>query len=76
MSTVSLPPGQRELKAQLKKLIRLVEISIRLNSTMDPEQLVQSIIESATELLDCEAASLLLVRRNHPETALCCCYRS
>lgn len=60
MSTVSLPPGQRELKAQLKKLIRLVEISIRLNSTMDPEQLVQSIIQSATELLDCEAASLLL----------------
>lgn len=60
MSTVSLPPGQKELRTQLRKLIRLVEISLRLNSTMDPEQLLQSIIESATELLECEAVSILL----------------
>ena len=60
MSTVRLPPGQKELRIQLRKLIRLVEMSIRLNSTMDPEQLLQSIIESATELLECEAASILL----------------
>lgn len=33
---------------------------MRLNSTMDPEQLLQSIIESATDLLECEAASILL----------------
>ncbi len=76
MSTVSLPPGQRELKAQLKKLIRLVEISIRLNSTMDPEQLVQSIIQSATELLDCEAASLLLFDEIYSEASFCRCHRS
>jgi signal transduction histidine kinase len=60
MSTVSLPPGQKELRTQLRKLIRLVEISLRLNSTMDPEQLLQSIIESATDLLECEATSILL----------------
>jgi signal transduction histidine kinase len=60
MSTASLPPGQKELRTQLRKLIRLVEISLRLNSTMDPEQLLQSIIESATELLECEAVSILL----------------
>jgi len=60
MSTATLPPGERELRQQLKKLIRLVEISLRLNTTMDPEQLLQSIINSATELLECEAASILL----------------
>jgi signal transduction histidine kinase len=59
-TTSSLPPGQKELRSQLRKLIRLVEISLRLNSTIDPEQLLQSIIESATELLECEAASVLL----------------
>lgn len=59
-TTSSLPPGQKEIRLQLKKLIRMVEIGLRLNSTMDPEQLLQSIIESATELLECEAASLLL----------------
>lgn len=60
MSTASLPPGERVLRLQLRKLIRLVEIGLRLNSTMDPEQLLQSIIQSATDLLECEAASILL----------------
>jgi signal transduction histidine kinase len=60
MPTATLPPGERELRQQLKKLIRLVEMSLRLNSTIDPEQLLQSIIQSATNLLECEAASILL----------------
>lgn len=60
MSTVSFPPGQKELSVQVRKLIRLVEISLRLNSTLDPEQLLQSIIASAGELLECEAVSILL----------------
>ena len=60
MTTASLSPVEQEMRLQLRKLIRLVEISLRLNSTMDPEQLLQSIIQSATDLLECEAASLLL----------------
>ncbi len=59
-TTASLPIGAKELRQQLRTLIRIVEISLRLNSTMDPEQLLQSIIESATDLLECEAASILL----------------
>lgn len=59
-TTATLPTGAKEMRQQLSKLIRLVEISLRLNSTMDPEQLLQSIIQSATELLQCEAASILL----------------
>ncbi len=60
MTTATLSPAERDLRQQLRKLIRIVEISIRLNSTMNPEQLLQSIIQSATDLLECEAASLLL----------------
>jgi signal transduction histidine kinase len=42
------------------QLARLVEISILLNSTQDPDKLLQSIILSAAEMLDCEAASIML----------------
>lgn len=42
------------------QLARLVEISILLNSTQDPNALLQSIIHSAAEMLDCEAASIML----------------
>lgn len=44
----------------LRNLSHLVEISVTLNSTLDPEKLLQFIICSAAEVLDCEAASILL----------------
>jgi signal transduction histidine kinase len=44
----------------LGQLSRIVEVSLTLNSTLDPEQLLQYIIKTASELLDCEAASILL----------------
>jgi len=44
----------------LSQLSRIVEVSLTLNSTLDPEQLLQYIIKTASELLDCEAASILL----------------
>jgi signal transduction histidine kinase len=44
----------------LNQLSRIVEVSLTLNSTLDPEQLLQYIIKTASELLDCEAASILL----------------
>lgn len=39
---------------------RLLAISVRLNATRDLDALLPSIIETAADVLDCEAASLLL----------------
>ncbi len=47
-------------------LRRLVELSVTLNSTLDFEVLIQWIIDTAVELLDCEAASLLLYDEKNP----------
>lgn len=49
-----------DTKRYLHQLIKLVEISLTLNSTKEPEELLQSIIQTATDLLGCEAASILL----------------
>lgn len=51
----SLKPDKR-----LKQMERLVEVSLTLNSTQNLEELLQSIIQTATEILECEAASILL----------------
>lgn len=48
------------LEKRLKQLERLVEVSLILNSTQNLEDLLHSIIRTATEILDCEAASILL----------------
>jgi signal transduction histidine kinase len=39
---------------------KLVEVSLQLNSTLNLEELLQYIIRTASEILDCEAASILL----------------
>ncbi len=49
-----------ELKQVVHKLSRLLEISVTLNSTLDPERLLQFILDTATDVLDCSAASILL----------------
>ncbi len=41
-------------------LARLVDISVTLNATLEPDRLLQSILTAAAGLLDCETASLLL----------------
>jgi signal transduction histidine kinase len=41
-------------------LARLVELSVTVNSTLEPDQLLRSILTAATELLECENASILL----------------
>jgi signal transduction histidine kinase len=41
-------------------LARLVETSVTLNSTLELQPLLQSILATAAELLDCEKASILL----------------
>lgn len=49
-----------ETDKRLKQLERLVEVSLTLNSTQNLDELLQSIIQAATEILQCEAASILL----------------
>ncbi len=45
---------------EAKQLARLMEVSLTLNSTLNIDELLAYIIKTAAELLDCEAASLLL----------------
>ncbi|HLO31684.1 MAG TPA: GAF domain-containing sensor histidine kinase [Anaerolineales bacterium] len=56
----------RDLESQPQQLKRLVELSVILNSTLDLDDLLQLITGTATELLDCEAASILLYDERHP----------
>jgi signal transduction histidine kinase len=50
----------RDLEGRQSQLLRLVELSMTLNSTLDLDQLLQLIVATATELLECEGASILL----------------
>jgi len=56
----------RELEGRQNQLLRLVELSVILNSTLDLGELLQTITETATELLDCEASSILLYDEKNP----------
>ncbi len=71
MYTVLMPTltktGQlRDLEGRQKLLLRLVELSVTLNSTLDLDELLQLITATATELLECEAASILLYDEKNP----------
>ncbi len=50
----------KPLSLEARQLARLMEISQTLNSTLNLEELLQYIIRTASELLECEAASLML----------------
>ena len=56
----------RDLEGQQQQLLRLVELSMTLNSTLDLDELLQTITATATELLDCEASSILLYDEKNP----------
>jgi len=56
----------RDLEGRQSQLLRLVELSVTLNSTLDLDELLQQITETATELLDCEASSILLYDEKNP----------
>ncbi|MBN1453627.1 MAG: GAF domain-containing sensor histidine kinase [Anaerolineales bacterium] len=65
--TIPSTTGQlRDLEGRHKLLLRLVELSVTLNSTLDLETLLQFITATATELLECEAASILLYDEKNP----------
>ncbi len=56
----------QELEQRHRQLHRLVELSVTLNSTLDLDALLQLITSTATELLECEGASILLYDENNP----------
>jgi len=56
----------RDLEGRQQQLLRLVELSMTLNSTLDLDELLQTITATATELLDCEASSILLFDEKNP----------
>jgi len=56
----------RDLEGRQNQLLRLVELSMTLNSTLDLDELLQTITATATELLDCEASSILLYDEKNP----------
>jgi len=56
----------RDIEGRQQQLLRLVELSVTLNSTLDLDDLLRIIIETATELLDCEGASILLYDEKNP----------
>lgn len=60
MTTVDYARENAELKSQVTMLARLVEVSVTLSSTLDLRQLLTYIINAAAELLNTEAASIML----------------
>lgn len=55
------------LKKTLGQFTRLIEISLTLNSTLDQSVILQSIIETATDVIECEAVSILLYNQERDE---------
>jgi len=67
MTTPLSTTGQlRDLEGRHRSLLRLVEQSVILNSTLELEELLQLITATATDLLKCEAASILLYDEKNP----------
>ncbi len=54
-----------QLRQMAEQLARLIEVSITLNSTLNLDDLLQFIIETAAEILDCESVSILLYDERH-----------
>lgn len=58
LKTTETPAGKAMLLAHYE---RIIEISKQLNSTFDQRSLLQQIVAAATELIDTEAASIMLI---------------
>lgn len=58
--TESVANPLEESERRNRRLTRLVELSVTLNSTLDLDALLQLVTATASELLECEAASILL----------------
>ena len=54
-----------DLRYMAEQMARLIEVSVTLNSTLNLDELLQFIIRSAAEILDCESVSILLYDEKH-----------
>ncbi len=54
-----------DLHYMAEQMARLIEVSVTLNSTLNMDELLQSINRSATDILDCESVSILLYDEKH-----------
>lgn len=54
-----------QLRHMAEQLARLIEVSVTLNSTLNLEDLLQFIIGTAADILDCESVSILLYDEGH-----------
>lgn len=52
--------GSQSMRQMINQLARLCEISVTLNSTLELTSLLKFIILTATQVLDCEEASIML----------------
>lgn len=66
MTSLSNTGALKNLEGKEKLLLRLVELSVTLNSTLDLDELLQLITATATDALNCEAASILLYDEKNP----------
>jgi signal transduction histidine kinase len=66
MSNLANTGQLKHLQGRDELLLRLVELTVTLNSTLDLDELLQLITATATEVLDCEAASILLFDEKNP----------
>ncbi len=55
-----MPKTKPDLRTVAEQLARLIEVSVTLNSTLNLDELLQFIIRTATEILDCELVCILL----------------
>ena len=66
MSNLPKTAQLTSLEGRGSLLLRLVELSVTLNSTLDLDELLQLITATAADLLDCEASSILLFDEKNP----------
>jgi len=59
--------AEPEVRRKTRKIAQLVEISAILNSTLKQELLLQNILESAADLLECSVISILLYDEREKE---------
>jgi signal transduction histidine kinase len=67
MAPPTSPVELDELREIVIRLSRMVEVSVTLNSTLDLDRLLQFIIGTAADLVESEAASVMLVDENTHE---------
>ena len=64
MRNPSQTPDPAQLRRTVRQLSSLVESSLKLNTTLDPSRLLTDTVNTTANVLDCEAASILLYDDN------------